>query len=75
MDFFDNYFLSCAVKSNDSKHCPEPPSRVVRIDGGEEIMLCSRCYENACDGTYGDISVISVRGINPQKKNESDKKV
>jgi hypothetical protein len=61
--FFGVPVLSCAVKSNQGQHCPEPPNRMVRIDGGEEIMLCSRCYENACAGAYGDVSVIPVREI------------
>ena len=60
--------LSCAVKSNQGQRCPEPPSRVVRIDGGDEIMLCPRCYENACDGAYGDVSVIPVREIHSPNK-------
>lgn len=55
--------LSCAVKSNKGKRCQNLPSRVVRIDGGDEIMLCPRCYENACAGVYGDVSVIPVREI------------
>lgn len=64
--------LSCAVKSNQGQHCPEPPSRVVRIDGGDEIMLCPRCYENACAGGYGVMSVITVREIHsPNDKGDS----
>lgn len=55
--------LQCAVKNERGRHCPEYPRHVVKIDGGEETMLCERCYENACAGAYGDVSVIPVREI------------
>lgn len=56
---------ACAVKSSNGQHCPEAPEYVVRIDGGEEIMLCGQCYVNASKGAYGDVSVIQVRKIPP----------
>ena len=51
------------MKNNNGRHCPEYPRHVVRIDGGDETMLCPRCYENACAGAYGDVSVVPVREI------------
>jgi hypothetical protein len=69
---FGVLMLSCAVKSNKGKRCQNPPSRVVKIDGGDEIMLCPRCYENACAGVYGDVSVIPVREISPPNVTLSD---
>ena len=61
--------LSCAIKQHSTgKHCDRDPSHVVKIDGGEEMMLCDQCYESACRGLYGDVSVVPVRKIAPKTK-------
>lgn len=58
-----NPVIVCAVKTSDGRHCQESPRHVVSINGEDGILLCARCYENACKGLYGDVSIVPLREL------------
>lgn len=58
-----NPVIVCAVKTSNGRHCQESPRHVVSINGGDGILLCPRCYENACKGVYGDVSIVPLHEL------------
>jgi hypothetical protein len=62
---YGNAFIrsSCEIKTTGNQNCPDPPSKLVRIDDNREILLCERCYENVRAEVYGNLSVDFIREI------------